>query len=97
LHGETISIYGTGFGPYTSTVVDGFLVPASPTNSLSDAVTLNVGALAKTPTFAGAAPGMVGMTLLQLQITNDMPTGTTVNLTATVNNVASATVVLPLQ
>jgi uncharacterized protein (TIGR03437 family) len=97
IHGETISIYGTGFGPYPTTVVDGFFVPAAPPVSLSDSVVLNVGTLVETPVFAGAAPGMVGMNLVQLKITADLPTATTVNLSAMVNSKLSATVVLPLQ
>jgi uncharacterized protein (TIGR03437 family) len=97
IHGETISLYGTGFGPYTTTIVDGFFVPATPPNSVADSVMLNVGALTETPVFAGAAPGMVGMTLVQLKITDDIPSGTTVNLVVTVNSKPSTTVVLPLQ
>jgi uncharacterized protein (TIGR03437 family) len=97
IHGETISLYGTGFGPYATTIVDGFFVPATPPVDLSDSVTLNVGALVETPVFAGAAPGMVGMTLVQMKITDDIPSGTTVNLTVTVNAKQSTMVVLPLQ
>jgi uncharacterized protein (TIGR03437 family) len=97
IHGETISIYGTGFGPYTTTIVDGFFVPATPTNAVSDAVMLNIGSIVKAPDFAGAAPGMVGMTLVQINITDDIPSGTTVNLSVMVNNKQSTTVVLPLQ
>jgi uncharacterized protein (TIGR03437 family) len=97
IHGETISIYGTGFGPYVTTIVDGFFVPATPQVSLSDSVMLNIGQIVKAPDFAGAAPGMVGMTLVQMKITDDIPSGTTVNLSMTVNSKPSATVVLPLQ
>lgn len=97
IHGETISMYGTGFGPYVTTVVDGFFVPATPANAVSDSVMLNIGAVVKAPDFAGAAPGMVGMTLVQMKITDDIPSGTTVNLMVTVNSKPSAVVVLPLQ
>jgi uncharacterized protein (TIGR03437 family) len=97
IRGEQISIYGTGFGPYSTTIVDGFFVPATPAANVSDAVILNVGAIAKTPDFAGAAPGFVGMTLVQMTITDDLPTATTVNLTVMVNSKLSTTVVLPLQ
>ncbi len=97
IHGETISLYGTGFGPYATTVVDGFFVPATPTNAVSDSVMLNIGTIVKAPDFAGAAPGMVGMTLVQMKITDDIPSGTTVNLLVTVNSKPSTMVVLPLQ
>jgi uncharacterized protein (TIGR03437 family) len=97
IHGETISLYGTGFGPYATTVVDGFFVPATPAINVSDTVLLNVGALVETPVFAGAAPGMVGMNLVQMKITDDIPSGTTVNLSVMVNSKMSTVVVLPLQ
>ena len=97
IHGETISLYGTGFGPYSTTIVDGFFVPATPTISVADSVMLNVGSIVKAPDFAGAAPGMVGMTLVQMKITDDIPSGTTVNLSVMVNSKLSTTVVLPLQ
>jgi uncharacterized protein (TIGR03437 family) len=97
IHGETISIYGTGFGPYATTIVDGFFVPPTPAVNLSDSVMLNIGAIVKAPDFAGAAPGMVGMTLVQMKITDDIPSGTTVNLSMMVNSKPSTTVVLPLQ
>jgi len=97
IHGEQISIYGTGFGPYNTTIVDGFFVPPTPAVTLSDPVLLNVGSIVKTPDFAGAAPGMVGMTLVQMTITDDLPTATTVNLTVMVNATQSQTVLLPLQ
>jgi uncharacterized protein (TIGR03437 family) len=97
IRGEQISIFGTGFGPYATTIVDGFFVPATPTTNVADPVILNVGAIAKTPDFAGAAPGMVGMTVVQMTITDDLPTATTVNLSVMVNSKQSTTVVLPLQ
>jgi uncharacterized protein (TIGR03437 family) len=97
IHGEQISIYGTGFGPYSTTIVDGFFVPATPVTNVSDPVMMNVGAVTKKPDFTGAAPGMVGMTVMQMTITDDLPTGTTVNLQVMVNSKLSTTVVLPLQ
>jgi uncharacterized protein (TIGR03437 family) len=97
IHGEQISIYGTGFGPYVTTVIDGFFVPATPPTNLTDPVILSVGAISKTPDFAGAAPGFVGMTLVQMTITDDLPTATTVNLSVMVGAKQSTTVVLPLQ
>jgi len=97
IHGEQISIFGTGFGPYATTIVDGFFVPATPATNVADPVILNVGALAKTPDFAGAAPGMVGMTVVQMTITDDLPAATTVNLSVMVGAKQSTTVVLPLQ
>jgi uncharacterized protein (TIGR03437 family) len=95
--GEQISIYGTGFGPYATAALDGFAIPASPTDNVVDPVTLNVGGIVKTPDSAVAAPGAVGLVLLKMTITSDLPTATTVNFSVTVNSKSSAVVVLPLQ
>jgi uncharacterized protein (TIGR03437 family) len=97
IRGEQISIYGTGFGPYVTTTIDGFFVPATPTNSVADPVMLNVGGINKTPDFAGAAAGAVGLTLIRMTISDDLPTATTVNLVVTVNSKPSTTLMLPLQ
>lgn len=97
IHGETISIYGTGFGPYVQTTVDGFFVPATPQNSVADPVILTIGNITKTPDSALAAPGAVGLTLVQMTITDDLPTGTAVNMQVQVGAKQSTAVVLPLQ
>jgi uncharacterized protein (TIGR03437 family) len=97
IRGEQISMYGTGFGPYVTPATDGFIVPATPPDSVADPVVLNIAGINKTPDFAGAAPGAVGLTLVQLTITADLPTATTVNLVVLVNSKPSSTVVLPLQ
>ena len=60
IQGETISLYGTGFGPYTSTVVDGFFVPATPPIGVSDPVILNVGILVENPFSPAPLPGWSG-------------------------------------
>ncbi len=97
LPGEQISIYGTGFGPYTSSLPDGF--PATPTNSaaVADPVTITLGSVPLQPDSASAAPGLVGMTIVKVTLTSALPTSTTVNLTATVNGKISSPVSLPLQ
>jgi uncharacterized protein (TIGR03437 family) len=97
IRGEQISMYGTGFGPYVTPATDGFIVPATPPDSVADPVILNIAGINKTPDFAGAAPGAVGLTLVKMTITADLPTATTVNLVVLVNSKPSSTVVLPLQ
>jgi hypothetical protein len=49
------------------------------------------------PDRSGAATGMVGMTIVKIRITSDLPTAATVNLTVTVNGKISSPVSLPLQ
>ncbi|MGA3024855.1 MAG: hypothetical protein ABSF98_08815 [Bryobacteraceae bacterium] len=97
LPGETVTILGTGFGPLTLPYIDGFPAPQSPPNPLVDPVSVALDGTVLTPVWAGAAPGFVGLVSVQIVIGNTVPTGTTLDLTATVNGVSSNTVLLPIQ
>ena len=94
--GETISVLGTGFGPYNGTIVDGFF-PPTPAPTLVDSITVTAGGMDPSPTWAGAAPGYAGITLTQFQVPTGMPSGSSVQLKVTVNGTDSNTVMLPLQ
>ena len=95
--GETVTVLGTGFGPLTLPAIDGFPVPATPPNPLVDPVSVSLGGSPLTPVWAGAAPGFVDLTAVRILIDDTVPTGTTLNLTTTVNGVTSNTVLLPIQ
>ena len=94
--GETVSLFGTGFGPYNGVVVDGFF-PPTPPPALTDSVTLTAGDQTPTPSFVGAAPGYSGVALTMFKVPDGMPSGATVPITITVNGTDSNTVMLPVQ
>ena len=95
--GETITLYGTGFGPYDSPVPDGFYPPV-PLPKLVDPVDVLMGDnLVIQPIWAGAGAGFTGVTELQLPIGSDVPTGAPLKLTVRVNGKLSNTALLPLQ
>jgi len=93
---ETVSLLGTGFGPYNSPIIDGFFPPV-PDPTLADPVTISAGDQNPTAVWVGAAAGFSGVTAVNFTIPDGMPSGTTVPITVTVNGVASNTVMLPLQ
>ncbi len=97
IRNEIVSIYGTGFGPYNQTPVDGFPIPVSPLWTLADPITINTSAQTFTPVWAGAAPELVGIGIVQMKIDSTVPTATTLEIQVTVNGVASNTVQLPVQ
>ena len=68
VHGETITIYGTGFGPYNQTIADGFATPSSPVFGVTDPVSVRAGSASLTPASVAAAPGMVGIVGMQVAI-----------------------------
>ena len=96
-HGEQITIYATGLGPYAQPAVDGFPILTTNTYTLLDPLTVNTDTVQLQPDWAGAAGGMVGVQVVQLTITNDFPASSNVSLTLNVSGINSATVVLPVQ
>ncbi len=97
---EIVSLYGTGLGPLTHTVIDGFPAAMSPLNPVTDPVTVNAGGVTVPPcpaTWAGAAPTLVGTDIVQLQIVDAIPSATTINLAVTAGGKTSATIQLPVQ
>jgi uncharacterized protein (TIGR03437 family) len=94
---EIVSLYGTGFGPYDTRVVDGFLVPSATLDRLTDPVAVLAGDSTFSPEWTGAAPGMVGMTIMKLKIADEMPQAATLDLAVSVNGVQSNKVQLPVE
>jgi uncharacterized protein (TIGR03437 family) len=93
--GETISLLGTGFGPYQQTVLDGFY-PPNPAPAVEDSVSLSVGSAKPTST-STAAPGFVGVDLTQFDVPSGLASGTSVPVLVTINGVESNTVMLPVK
>lgn len=93
---ETISIYGTGFGLYDQVLVDGFPTPNTGNWNVLDPVTVTVGGQTYTPVSSRAANGLVGMVVLKVKLTGQLPSGL-MDVKVTVNNVDSNTSKLPIQ
>ncbi|MBZ5610614.1 MAG: hypothetical protein LAP38_20310 [Acidobacteriia bacterium] len=94
--GETISVLGTGFGPYAGKVIDGFF-PPDPPPALADSLNISAADLSPVPAWTGAAPGYTGVAVTKFQVPDGMTPGSNVPLKVTVNGVDSNTVMLPLQ
>ncbi|HLH15844.1 MAG TPA: hypothetical protein VKX45_01420 [Bryobacteraceae bacterium] len=95
--GELLSLYGTGFGPADHTRPEGFPVPATPPYLLLDTATVNAGGVAIPAVNAFAAPGTVGLDVIQFRLGDGVPSGTNVQVYVTINGQNSNTVVLPVQ
>ena len=97
IQGETVTIYGTGFGPCQQPLIAGFLDPNAGPNPLVDSLTIQLGDFTPQAVFTGAAPDRIGMEITQFKITPDFPAATTLSLTLVVNGRQSNSVLLPLQ
>ncbi len=69
--GETITLFGTGFGPYRGIVPDGFAVPDGLDLPLADPVEILLGGARLAPESAGAAPGEVGVVAVRFRLPED--------------------------
>lgn len=93
--GELLTLYGTGFGPVERPRPEGFPIPQSPSYSIVDGVTLQVGELAIAAEKAYAVVGRVGIDGVQFRLDGSV-TGT-VTLRVTINGADSNTLLLPVQ
>jgi uncharacterized protein (TIGR03437 family) len=93
--GELLTVYGTGFGPAERPRPEGFPIPQSPSYSLVDGVTVQVGQLAIPAENAFAVVGRCGIDAAQFRLKGSV-TGT-VTLRVTINGADSNTLLLPVQ
>ncbi len=94
--GETISLLGTGLGPFKGNVIDGFF-PPDPPPALADSVNIGAGSHFPATMWAGAAPGYTGLALTKFKVPNGISAGTSIPVTVTVNGVKSNAVMLPVE
>jgi uncharacterized protein (TIGR03437 family) len=97
LRGETIRIYGTGFGPYDRTAPYGFNLPQAPAYSLADALELVIAGIPVRYEWAGGAAGFSGTDVLKVRVTDELPLTATVELKVRINGSESNQLYLPLE
>lgn len=95
--GETITMLGTGFGPFQRPILDGFPTPAAPPNPVADPVELRSGERVLPLVSAAASPGQVGLVALRLLITEAVAAARELPLTAIVNGRSSNTALLVIE
>jgi uncharacterized protein (TIGR03437 family) len=95
--GELLTAYGTGFGPTDRVRPEASAVPATPRYMILDPVTIGVGASVVTPESAFAAPGHIGIDLVQFRLDGAAPSGAAIPFYLAVNGVISNTLNLPIQ
>jgi len=95
--GELLTAYGTGFGPTDHVRPEAVAVPATPPYRVLDPVTIQVGASVFTAESAFAAPGRIGVDIVQFRLDSTAPSGAAIPIYLTVNGVSSNTLPLPIQ
>jgi uncharacterized protein (TIGR03437 family) len=95
--GETLTITGTGFGPYDQSPPDGIAVPNGGAYNLLDPVAVNAGGISTAAVSAGPTVNSVGLNYATFQVPASLPSGTSVPLNVTINGVDSNQLSLFLQ
>jgi uncharacterized protein (TIGR03437 family) len=96
---DYINIFSTGLGPVTNQPASGAPAPASP-NPLAQTlatVTVTIGGVPVTPSFAGLAPGWVGLYQVNVQVPANVPVGDAVPVALSVGGVPSNQVTMAVQ
>jgi uncharacterized protein (TIGR03437 family) len=94
--GDTVQVYCTGLGVTTPVVPTGAASPGPPA-TVNLPVTANIDGIPARVTFAGLAPGFVGLYQVNVQIPNGVVPGNAVPLVLTENGVSSNRVTLAVK
>lgn len=95
--GDRLLLYGTGFGPYTQPVLDGFSTPGNPPIPLVDGVAVTAAGQDLTPDFAGAAPALTGIVRIEIQLPENLTAEGPFSLQVVVGGVTSNTLAVPFR
>ena len=95
--GTFIDIFATGLGPVTNQPASGAPAPANPLARTTATVTVTIGGVTATPSFAGLAPGWVGLYQVNVQVPANAPVGDAVPVALSVGGVASNQVTMAVQ
>ena len=97
MHGELLTVYGTGFGPADHARPEGFAVPSDPAYLIVDSPGVLVGDAVLGAANAFAVPLRIGIDAVQFRLDDTAPSGTIASLHVIINGQDSNTVLLPVQ
>jgi uncharacterized protein (TIGR03437 family) len=95
--GETLTLIGTGFGPYNPSPLEGFPVPDNSDMRLIDAAELIVEDQVLAVESITAVPGQYGLGAVKLKVTGEWPMGQNVQIRVRIRGNESNTVLIPMQ
>ncbi len=73
--GDILTVYTTGLGPLSLSLVDGYGAPSNPLAYTQDPFQVTVGGEQAQVLFSGLAPGFVGLYQLNIVLPSDLPRG----------------------
>jgi uncharacterized protein (TIGR03437 family) len=94
---DYINIFATGLGPVTNQPASGSPGQSMPLAQTTTAVTLTIGGVPATVSFAGLAPGYVGLYQVNAQVPAAAPAGDAVAVQIAVNGASSNVVTMAVE
>jgi len=94
---DYIDIFATGLGPVTNQPATGAPAPATPLAETTKTVTVTIGGVPATVTFAGLAPGWVGLYQVNVQVPANAPVSNAVPVALSVGGVAANQVTIAVE
>jgi uncharacterized protein (TIGR03437 family) len=94
--GEFLSIFCTGLGPVKRTPETGFAATSIP-NSTTTLPTVTIGGVEARVTFAGLAPGFVGLYQINVEVPPGAPTGDQVEVVVTIGGIVANIVTIAVE
>lgn len=73
--GETVTLWGTGFGPVSPAPPAGVLVPASPVSSVTASMSVTVAGQGAQFISGALFPGAVGVYQIMVKLPDNLPVG----------------------
>jgi uncharacterized protein (TIGR03437 family) len=94
---DFIDIFATGLGPVTNQPASGAPAPSVPLAWTTANVTVTIGGAPATVSFAGLAPGWVGLYQVNVQVPANAPVGDAVPVSLSVGGAASNQVTMAVE
>ncbi|MBI3934838.1 MAG: hypothetical protein HY316_09100 [Acidobacteria bacterium] len=95
--GEYIEIYATGLGAVDNEPASGFPALANPLSHTTSTPSVTIGGVEAAVTFAGLAPGLVGVYQVNVLVSFDSPTGNAVSVHLVIGDVSAIVVPIAIQ
>jgi len=95
--GEYISIFCTGLGPVANQPASGAAAKGAPLSMTVTTPVVTIGGVPAAVSYAGLAPGFVGLYQVNAQVPANAPSGTAVPVSVSVSGMASNTVTIAVQ
>ena len=94
---DYVDVFATGLGPVTNQPASGAPAPADPLAWTMAAVTVTIGGVPVVPSFAGLAPGWVGLYQVNVEVPPNAPVSDAVPVVVSVGGVTSNQVTMAVQ